>query len=182
MLQNSAYWKLWLTGLVAVFITFIITLDFTDPIHPAWNTFNPDELPSTTEMNGAKAAILAMAGAATLFIGFIPSRGNNSRRIDVLVRIVGAAAVGATGWFWLLSATGGNFRPYLFAVVPTLLLVTIILTFNIVLGRALEMDERQIKNTGKAKLTWNTAILAIVMLLAFASVISAMVFLPQWLF
>ncbi len=174
--------KLLLAGFVAIFIAFVITLDFTDPIIPSWNTFHQDELPSTTEMNGAKAAILAMVGAATLFIGFIPSRRSTDRRIDMLLRVVGAAAVGATGWFWLLSATDGKFGPYLIAVVPSMALVTCVLILNVSLSLAYNQDEKQIKNTGKAKLTWHTVILGIIMILALTLIFSAMIFLPRWIF
>ena len=187
MFKNPSNWKVILTGLVSGLIIYTVALDFTNPVHPDWNLFEQEELPTATEMYGAKAAILAMAGAATLFIGFIPTRrSNRSRRIDLLIQVSGAIAVALTGWFWLLSATDGHPGPYLVAIVPSMAVFVLTLIVFVVLRLAEDRDEEQVQETGSAKLTWGSVVMLLVMLLvvalSFASIIGAVVFLPKWLF
>ena len=176
-----------LTGLVGGFIIYTVILDFTDPVVPDWNLFREEELPSATETHSIKAAMLAMAGAATLFISLIPvSNSNRGTTIDLLVRVMGAIAVVLTGWFWLLSATNGNPGPYLVAIVPSMAIFVLAFIVMIILRLAGDLDERQLKETGTAKPTKETFIMGLVMtlvlVLAFALIFGALVFLPKWLF
>ena len=181
--RNPSNLKIALTVLVSGFILYTVFLDFTDPSAPNWNLFHEEELPSAIESYGAKAAMLAMAGAATLFISLIPiGSSRRSRGIDLSVQIVGAIAVGCTGWFWLLSATNGNPGPYLAAIVPSMAVFAVVFTANIIMRLAYDLDERQIEETGRAKLTWKSVILGLVFLLAFALMIVVIVFIPIWLF
>ena len=78
MFRDSSTWKLGLTYLVFSLVGFLIVLDFTDPTVPNWNIFKT--IPSPTEVYGAKAALLAMAGAAFLFIGLMPTNPSKSGR------------------------------------------------------------------------------------------------------
>ncbi len=183
MIRNPSYWKRILILLVTGLIIFTVTIDFTDTGYPDWNLFQQSELPSATEVYGAKAAILAMAAAATLFIGFIPvNSSNRGTRVDLYVQVVGAIAVGLTGWFWLLSATNGNPGPYLVAIVPSM--AVFVLAVGIFLGLRIAhgLDERQVNETGKTKLIWDIVKLGLVFLLAFALIIGAIAFVPKWLF
>ena len=131
--------------------------------------------------------MLAMAGAATLFISLIPvSNSNRGTTIDLLVRVMGAIAVVLTGWFWLLSATNGNPGPYLVVIVPSMAIFVLAFIVMIILRLAGDLDERQLKETGTAKPTKETFIMGLVMtlvlVLAFALIFGALVFLPKWLF
>lgn len=181
--RNPSNLKLALTFLVSGFIIYTVVLDFTEPVAPNWNLFREEELPSATESYGAKAAMLAMAGAATLFISLIPTGSSRrNRKIDLYVQTVGAIAVGCTGWFWLLSATNGNLGPYLAAIVPSMTVLAVIFTASITMRLADDLDERQIEETGRAKLTWKGVILGLVFLIAFALMIVINAFVPMWLF
>ncbi len=183
MFRNPSNWKYMLTSLVGCFIVYTVILDFTNPVHPDWNLFRRDELPSDTEVHGIKAAMLAMAGAATLFIGFIPVGNNHrSRRGDLSLQIVGALAVGLTGWFWLLSATNGEPGPYLAAIVPSMGVFAVVFISSVIFKLVYDRDETQLKETGSTKLTWKTVILGLILLFAFALIIGAIVFIPKWLF
>ena len=183
MLKSPSNWKLILASLVGCLIIYTIVLDFTDPLHPDWNLFQNEELLSTSSMYGAKAAILAMAAAATLFIGFIPI-GSSSRgkTIDLVVGVVGAVAAISTGWFWLLSATDGKPAPYLLAIVPTMGVFLLVLIISIVLRLAEDLDKRGQEETDKRWLTWEGVILLLAVPLALALIIGAMVLIPRWFF
>ena len=76
MFRDSSTWKLGLTYLVFSLVVFLIVLDFTDPTVPNWNIFKT--IPSPNEVYGAKAALLAMAGAVFLFIGLMPTNPSNT--------------------------------------------------------------------------------------------------------
>ena len=68
MFKSRWDWKLILAGLAFNTIVITVLIDFTSPSLPEWSRFGQDELPTTIEMYGAKAAILALVGATTLFI------------------------------------------------------------------------------------------------------------------
>ena len=183
MFKSRWQWKLILAGLAFNTMVVIVLIDFTNPSRPQWSRFGQDELPTTIEMYGAKAAILAMVGAATLFVAFIPTDGSRrSRIVDLLVRIVGAIAVATTGWFWLLSATNGNPSPYIIAVVPATLIFVFGLATTSVIRYAYKLDTEQLKETGRAKLGWETVIMVLVVLLVFVLTLGTIAYLPSWLF
>ena len=181
--RNPSNWKLLLTGFVGGFILYTVLLDFTDPLVQNWNIFREEEKPTTTQSYGAKAAMLAMAGAATLFTSLIPiGTSPRSRRIDLGVQIVGAIAVTSTGWYWLLNATDGNPGPYLAAIVPSM--AVFVLAFGAFLGLRIagELDQKRIEESGKATLTWDVAILGLAIAVAYALIVGIVFYLPGWLF
>ena len=106
-----------LLGLLVLMIAITtVAIDFRD-VSPDWDLFS--ESPSSVESYGAKAAILALLGAAAVFIGFIPSGSSGmAKGADILVRLTGALMLAMTGLFWLLNATGGRPGPYLFCLRP----------------------------------------------------------------
>ena len=73
ILKYRVNWKLWLLSMVLSLLVFTVSLDFADPIIPAWNLFPDARPPTATETYGVKAAMLAIEGAAALFIGLIPT-------------------------------------------------------------------------------------------------------------
>ena len=183
MFKSRWDWKLILAGLAFNTIVITVLIDFTSPSLPEWSRFGQDELPTTIEMYGAKAAILALVGATTLFIAFIPI--GSSRRsgiVDLLVRIVGAIAVGLAGWFWLLSATNGNPSPYFIVIVPATLLFVFGLATTSVLRHAYDLDTKQSQETSGAKLGWQTVIMVLVLLLVSVLTLGTIIYLPNWLF
>ena len=183
MFKSRWHWKLILAGVAFNTIAVIVLIDFTSPSRPEWSLFGQDELPTTIEMYGAKAAILAIVGAATLFIAFIPTDNSRASRIvDLLVRIVGAVAVVTTGWFWLLSATNGSPTPYIVAIVPASLLFVFGLATTSVLRYAYTLDTKQMKKTGRAKLGWETVIMTLILLLVFVLTFGTIAYLPSRLF
>ena len=183
MFKSRWHWKLILAGVALNTIAVIVRIDFTSPSRPEWSLFGQDELPTTIEMYGAKAAILAIVGAATLFIAFIPTDNSRvSRIVDLLVRIVGAVAVATMGWFWLLSVTNGSPTPYIVAIVPASLLFVLGFAITSVIRYAYSLDTKQKKETGRAKLGWETVIMALVLLLVFVLTLGTIAYLPSWLF
>ena len=107
--------------------------------------------PSKSEIYGVKAALFAMVAASLLFISFIPSR---NKRVDILIRALGAIATLLAGLFWLLSATKGNLEPYLVPIAIPITMYVLAAFSAIALSYANQHDELQIKQYGKAKLNW----------------------------
>ena len=115
---------------------------------------------------GAKAALMALAGAATLFIGLIPARDSRDNRIDLIARAVGAFSVGTAGWFWLLSATEGRPGPYLLIMVPTAAVYAAAVALNLVFGYAVAHDKMHMQEKGYTKLSWSLLALTLGIILA----------------
>ena len=120
-LRNLSNWKLLLALLVLMSTIVTAGIDFRNVGYPDWDLFR--ESPSLVESYGAKAAILALLGAAAMFIGFIPSGSSRkAKRADLVVRLTGALALAMTGLYWLLNATEGRPGPYLIAYIPTVVI------------------------------------------------------------
>ena len=77
-----------------------------------------DSIPLTDEeLNGAKAAVLAMCAASVLFLLIIPvGTGEFDRGIDVVQRIIGALLAFASSRYWLISILP-NPRPYMYMIL-----------------------------------------------------------------
>ena len=181
MFRNPSTWKLYLTYLVTSLVLFLTVLDFIDPTVPNWNIF--DTIPSTTEAYGAKAALLAMAGGALLFIGLMPVHPSKfGRRLDLGVKIAGSLTVSITGWFWLLSATNGHVGPYLAAIIPTIALCLIFTICAIAFSYAQSVDNEQIREHGRARIRIDAIGLGILVVGIAAIVMYLLVNVPGWLF
>ena len=179
--RNPSNWKLML-GLLVLMITIATAgIDFPDVDYPEWDLFS--ESPSSVESYGAKAAILAMLGAAAMFIGFIPS-GNSkyAKRADLVVRFVGALALGMTGLYWLLNATEGHPGPYLVAYVPTVVIYVCAISVFIALRYASDRDERQIQDEGRATLSWDILVPSALVMIMLTLGLLAVIYLPEILF
>ena len=182
MFKALSNWKLTLTHVVFVTVLAIVAVDFDDLIIPEWSLFQESELSSSTEGNGAKAALLAMAGAATLFIALIPTKTDRRARLaDLWLGSVGALATGSTGWFWLLSATEGDPGPYLLAIIPLLTLYLIIVFVSLCLNHA-ERQDKEWNEAGRPKLTLGFLVSPIVLLCGMTLAVVVAVFLPRWVF
>ena len=183
MFKSRAYWKLTLIAFVSVLVFMTIVIDFNDPPYPEWSLLKEGDPLPPANVNGAKAAILALAGAVTLFIGLIPTgNSSSSNAIDLMVKLIGAASAGAAGWFWLLSATEGRPGPYLLVMVPTMGLMVFLMVFNGVGRYATIHDEKQIREEGYAKLNWAILAMALGALAVGALIVGAIVYLPGMLF
>ena len=179
--RNPSNWKL-LLGLLVLMITIFTTgIDFRDVGYPEWDLFS--ESPSSVESYGAKAAILALLGAAAMFIGFIPSgNSKNAKRVDLVVRVTGALALGMTGLYWLLNETEGRPGPYLIAYVPTVVIYVCAISVLITLRYASDRDERQIQEEGRATLSWAILVpIALVVIIPTLGLL-AVIYLPEILF
>ena len=181
--RKPSNWKLLFAGLALSTVIATVLIDFTSPSRPEWSFFDQEELPSDTEAHGAKAAILAMVGAAVLVVGFIQiGSSSRSKKIDLLVQGVGAVAVGFTGWFWLLSATNGNPTPYLIAIVPSSLLYVFAFGVGMSFRYASHLDERQERETGRARLGWEIVVVVLLVLLVSLLTLGTILYLPSLLF
>lgn len=168
--------KLWLLFLISALIGYTVMLDFTDPITATWHLFPDADQPSPTEAYGVKAAMLAMEGAAVLFIALIPAGTSRSARIaDRWGRLAGVVAAGLTGWFWFLDATDGDYAPYLVAVVPSMIMCVLFVGLSTALSVASNIDQRLKQEHGGPRWGWEgVALIAVtlaVFLIAFAALI-----------
>ena len=183
MLSNPSHLKLWLTFLMGWIILAIIIFDFADPIYPDWSRFQQTDFPTPIEVYGAKAALLAVAGAAMLFIALIPvDTSPRSKIINLLARLVGILAATSTGWFWLLNATNGRPTPYLIVFIPFLGLILIAMMIALAFWYTDEMDEKQLRETGTAKLKWKGVLITLASTFALVLVFFGIAYLPGWLF
>ncbi len=177
------YWKLGLASLVLFLTLWIILADFSKPVDPEWNLLQGTRFSPSSKEDGAKAALLAMCGAATLFISFMPQeKGPSGRILDTYVRAVGAIAVGGTGWYWLSSETDGQPGLYLLALVPILVIYacgSIVMTMLIFSSRK---DNQLIRETGSSKLTWGDAVRPIATVLVVLGLFVSTVYIPRWFF
>lgn len=88
-----------------------------------------------------QAPMMAMLGAATLFVGLMRS---GITKLDKSVNILGIVLVLSTGTFWLLDATDGDIGPYfVFLVLSVPIIVTPMLS-GIILGRTIRNAQRKI--------------------------------------
>lgn len=181
MFRSPVTWKLLLANTVFTIVLAIVVVDFNDLINPEWSLFQDTDLPTQTEIYGAKAALLAMAAATTLFVGLIPAGSNGGRTVNVWVGLVGGLAAGATGWFWLLNATEGEPRPYLVAIVPSIAIYMTAVVLGVVMRYANIKDTRQIRETGRATLTLGSIVLGLVTIFAFALIFGLIFLLPRWI-
>ena len=183
MLSNRSYLKFWLTLLTGSIIFAIIIIDFADPFYYKWSRFQQTDFPTPIEVYGAKAALLAVAGAAILFIALIPvDTSPRSKMINLLAGLVGILAATSTGWFWLLNASNGKPTPYLIAFIPFIGLILVAMMISMAFWYTDEMDEKQLRETGTAKLKWKGVIIAFTSTLALALVLFGIAYLPDRLF
>ena len=164
---------LWIaiTGMVIATITANLRI----PIVPGWEIPLERSGMTSDQLYGAKAAALAILGAASLFLAFAANRP--TLRIDFLVSVTTVTAAFAAGWFWLLGETGGNPVPFLIALVPAIAWIATLLAIMEVLGMARRSDERKIRERGVSKLDWRMALLTVV----FFAVLAGLVYLMGWL-
>ncbi len=118
-----------------------------------------------------------------MFIGFIPS-GNSkySKRVDLVVRFVGALALGMTGLYWLLNATEGHPGPYLVAYVPTVVIFVCVISVLITLRYASDRDEGQIQEEGRTTLPWDILVPSALVVIMLTVGLLAVIYLPEILF
>ena len=176
---NAAWkWKLVLTAFLFLLAFLTILVDFNDPPVPEWSRFEEGVPLPSANADGAKAALLAMLGAATLFIGLIPTKDN--REVELATRIVGAGSVAAAGWFWLLSATEGRPGNYLLVMVPVMFLLAGLMAISLISGVVQSYGEKAIQGNSTLRLPWRLLSLVAMALIA-AVTIFALFFLPGWL-
>ena len=143
ILRNRYLWKGVFLVILLVVVFGTISTNFEDPVFPGWNTPLKAITPSSSQEAGAKAAVLAMAGAASLFVSLIPVQaGRPGERLDFMVRLVGAAAALFAGLYWLVGETGGRPSPYLIALVPSMFVMGTIMLGAVSLSYAQSLDVR----------------------------------------
>ena len=101
---------------------------------------------------------------------------------DILVRFTGALALAMTGFYWLLNATGGRPGPYLVAYVPTVIVYGFVMAMFIIFRYMHDLDEKQIREEGKAMLSLNILVPIAVVGLVFILAIVTVLYLSRLLF
>lgn len=157
-------WKYVLTAAVFGIVLLTIATDYTKFAN---ESLSDGESATSTEAFNVKAAMLALAGAATLFIRLIPSIASRAHNFLILwLNAVGALAALSTGWFWLLGATGGRPGPYLIAVLPTMGIFAGVVIVSMLLRR--DTSESKVSlTTLKTLLTLFVVALSVLVIFAF---------------
>ncbi len=182
MFRNPATWKQVLAT-VAFGVGMNVTLvDIGEPAFPETSLLTLTGLTTPTAIYGVKAALLAMIAASVLFIWAIPAgTSRRDRWTNLYVGVVGAFAVGAAAWFWLLNATGGMPATYSGVIIPAMGLSVLISILAMLIPYGYEEDELQIRETGKAKLNLRVLAMGIVWILAYLALVGGIIFMFGWL-
>ena len=82
---------------------------------------------------GVKAALLALAAAATLLIDILPrNEGRNGTLATFFTRFGGAMLAFLASWNWILSETGGDPFPFLWPAIVMIIVLLMGLTVGMV--------------------------------------------------
>ena len=118
-LGRSGWWKF--VALVVVIMMMI----------GVWSTGYFEVADESVSEHGVKAAVLAIATATMVFVSMIGRGARTRQGIDPWIQLVSGGLALLTGWYWLLAETGGNPWPFLSAVLPFAVVLTIIAVFNL---------------------------------------------------
>ena len=141
--DNSRSPKLYLWMVVVGLLTATVFADFYTPLFAGWEAPLVESGLTSAQVYGAKAAILAVLGAASLLLQFSPTTlSRPTFSIASVTSVTTAVAALLTGWFWLLSATAGNPSPFLIALVPSVGWTSIGIIIGLFVGEALKADRK----------------------------------------
>ena len=117
-----------------------------------------------------------------LFVSLMPvGTSDRERHINLWAAVIGAYLAIMAGWFWLLSATDGTPVPYLVVVAPFALTMLAALLVLLGLQYVGSIDARQIREKGKATLTWKSVVLIILTLgLVIFGPLFVIIAVPRW--
>ena len=179
MFKNTSYnLKLFLWAVISGLVTATITANLGIPIFPGWEAPLVESGMTSNQLYGAKAATLAVLGAASLSLALISIPSIRPiLRTDFLVGVTSAVSAFSAGWFWLLGETEGNPVPFLIALVPALAWMSVAVTMGMILGEAIKADRKD-----PPKLQMRIVLLVIGSVAMTAGIFALMYLLPSRLF
>ena len=83
---------------------------------------------------GVKAATSAIGAATMVFVSMIRRDSRTRQLVDRLAQFISGGLALLAGWFWLLAETSGDPWPFLIAVAPFSLLLSILAVVILLIG------------------------------------------------
>ena len=137
-MTRTGWLKLLATGVVVMCIQGVMVSDYFDVASDSVSEY------------GVKAATSAIGAAAMVFVSMIRRDSRTRQVVDRLTQLMSGGLAILAGWFWLLAETSGDPTPFLIAVAPfsiSMSIVAILIMLIGVVGRAEDeyMARRQIE-------------------------------------